>query len=403
MKKLSSTQFIKVIYLLEAITNRVVTDIKSRFKLPVLPDSPEKRANKNLPVSDEELRNQLQYFESLSPDKQSPAQYTLFLANTAYSTPPSWLINEDEVRVIPLLKRAYAAKITDLTQFKTTQALEQQVNMNEKESVIGISNEEMPHVTAGAKKVGELGEWSLWKVPMGNTDVQAKAAQLLCSNKRHNTHWCVGYDAPGAQVRNYLANGDFFVFQKHGQSKYAVSTNKETGNIIIWNPADSQIFNSETSGSTESNSKFASLFPSLASIDPSIGEKLSYIPEELKAPLAAAQKNPEAAILNKVPSRLLQVYDEASLLSLYRALHIVSIPSLIRDLNAAVGSQSESNATMAASVMSYLTNNTRGRDLTNDELELFTVPTFLGYLEAYASNHNKTMAKHIEKFILEHM
>ena len=307
------------------------------------------------------------------------------------------------------LKQAFSINIPNLDQFANMPALTRFIHQHgaQKEATLAgnMTPEDWDNVKRGAVQVFSLPSgWSLWKVPKGNTDANALAANLLCHQKKHGTSWCVGRPGIDNMVRDYLNQGDFFVFQKNGHSKYAVSTN---GNerLTIWAPSDAILFDSEAI-SESANAQLNKLAPNVteAFVELSGGETLTdalaVIPNALKEPIKVAQSNPTSSIFNKVPAEYLNAVPIQTEKMLYRIVHTLPASSLIGDINRLVGYD---KITEAYSLLLYVVNPLYGKVLTNEELELFEVESFLVYMEAHCNSNDRKMPKQLEAFIVAHM
>ena len=427
MMKLDLNKFIRFAILVEAVNRKIIDEIRAEFQVP---NPNGKSINSNIPVTEEEFQQQINKFETMSPDKLAPSPYVKFLAQTAYQAPnsvirPSWNIKDEEHEMVSLLTQftEYKNKMSPngndrtITSYKTRQHLMEKIAeiKNEVENAApGNTEEEYAEIAANgaAHKIITLGEWSVWKVPKGNSDQNARSANLLCSNSKHKPAlWCVGWEAPREQIRSYLGDGDFFVFQKNTISKWAISSVDDSKEITIWRPSDTKVYDTKTYMGSKSDTGMAGVFKNISAaaeeynIDAqNLFPVLSSIPEELKALILACKQNPESAsTFERVPEELLRELTPEQQSQIFRIVYNLPPVQLIEDLNAGMTSYSDDARGLVEALLAYIVQPHRGKKFTQEDMEHFEISTFFKYLDAHASAHDREMPKEIEKFILAHL
>ena len=402
--------------LTEDITKRVLDIIKTQFKVPNPNPTVPSMYKNNIPKTEEELNTIIKHFESLSPDSKN-SNYVQFLAQTAFSNPPSWVVNEDEPAVIGELKEYNALllskKLTppenQITYFKSIPALRQFLQQKKEHiqtNFSGVEEHEQQEVKTIAKIIDTVGDWTVVKIPKGSDPKTLRAAYLLCSNKRHGSSWCVGWEDGKSLAGNYLPQGDFYLFQKNNISVYAVSTIQDRS-LILWNRADSPLVNTEDLGS-KSNTTFKGLLPSLDNIITKFGKSvpefysyLSHVPEEIRPVILKLQINPEAKIFNTMPKTLLGEMSTDKKDFIFKVLHAVNKTRLIEDINTSIDTQGTNIILTIYALLTYIVMPHKGIIFTSDELYSFNWKAFMAYIEAHANANDRNMSKEIHDTLLK--
>lgn len=274
-----------------------------------------------------------------------------------------------------------------------------------------VHNEtELEEIKKGAKMIYHEGEFTLWKVPATNDtwiknntggDNASKlgvfrAAYLLCSNARNNTHWCVGYDTGGrtSLAASYIPQGDFFVLQRNGRAIYAIDSNSNS--LRIWNAADNTIYSVGGYGGYGSGSRgLASIEEGAKKAGVTVNlDGLSAIPEELIKPLAAV-KNQEPA-LKIIPDAHLGQMDESAKANLHKALLFTDPVAFVKDLSQMYSSHAQ-YATAHALMHAALSESVH-MDITAQAFQQMNRYCVVGYLEALAPTMHRDKRRVPEAF-----
>ena len=427
-QSISLLSFIRLpLILAEDVTRRVSDSIKATFNVPNPNPTGNERYVNNIPKTEEDLVKTFKHFESLSPNNKNP-EYIEFLAQTAFCKDPSWEINEDESGVLAALKEYEGLLVSKklnppenrITFFKEVPSLRNFL-ATKKEHIStdysGVEEHER-HETAVAKIIDTIGPWTIVKIPQGSDKETLQAAYLLCSNKRHGSSWCVGYENGRSLAGNYLPNGDFYLFQKNNVSVYAVSTIKAENDLILWNRADSPLVSTKEFGHTEGeddkpkplSDKLQSLLPSLQKTVVALGgtaseffKSLSHVPEEIKPVIIALKKNAEAQIFKRVPNELLENLPLDKQNFIFKVLHKTDGNALIKDFNEAFDRHSYDTSIVLTlyAILTYIATPNKGIIFTADQLYNFNWPPFMAYVEAHANSHDREMSKEIHQALLK--
>lgn len=410
MQRLFLNNFIKPSILHEAVTSKVQQLIRQTYNLPNESPSGSTRLVKNTPKTEEEFSALMAHLESLVPKGANVAQYVPFLAKTLFSPEPSWIVHEDEIDLVPVLKQ-YAAMQprlqpphNDINYFETRQALTQFVTekSGEVKRKEDMQESEIQEVLKSASIVHVLDDWKVWKLPKGVTPQKARALYLLTSNSRHGSVWCTGRDS--GQITSYLDQGDFYVFMQGNLSRYAVSTHQDTS-LVIYNPADSPIV--DTSGlpgtqNTDNSSMFSSIVEAGASmgIDASVVlNNLSHVPEDIKPLIRELRDNPQTAIFKTVPEKLLNEVPAETQSQMFKLLQRMDKEKFISDLNQIMASGVSGKILKAYAVLTYVVTPYRELEFTEKDFSNMSWTTFNAYVEAHANSHRREMSAGIRQHL----
>ena len=280
------------------------------------------------PQTDEELDNILQQLDKLCPQNVKTKQYILFLCKQLWKLdPPGFILGEDEAAVRKTLHdfdklvstKALSGKDADIHSYATLGDLSSRIrSLKEDHAVKSVeyTEEQQKVLEKGATIVARDGDWVAYCCK--GTAAGKAAAQLLCDNDLHGVSWCVGRG-----TTRYLDEGNFYVLEKNGVSRYAIST--EQAGATIWNPSDVPVWNTMKHGGSASN---------LEAQAKSMGIQLDFsnmstLPEDIIGILKAATAK-DSYLAKKIPSSQLVSGDYKQLDQVILAC---SASGLIDDLN----------------------------------------------------------------------
>jgi hypothetical protein len=362
-----------------AVSNTVKQEIIKRYG-----------SKPNFPKDDlDPVLNQL---ETLVPAGNKAKIYILWLAKQLWGmTPPGFVLGEDDAAVKPLIhdfdedvtKNVIKGKEADINNYEDLEALRNVVEGDTKEvEGKGYTEEQKATIKAGSDLVYNADGWVVYRVNKSSDKNAFAAAQLLCDNSIHSVSWCVGRG-----TTHYITQGNFYVLEKNGRSKYAISTDERSA--TIWNPADTPVWSTSGSGGT-----FHSIEKQAEKMGIDAGDvldKMSALPRDIIGILSAVTKE-DNYLAKRIPSEQLV---EGDTKGLDKVIYATPLSGLVDDLNKNFSSSRTVGS--AAAVMS------RAIALKIDfatEYDSFKETTMIGYIELLAAAGFKTLPKSLEDYFV---
>lgn len=385
-----------------AATNAVIREAQTRFA-----------SNPNFPKEPEGVQQLFGHLDQLVPKEVQASgvgkQIYFFLLRLLFkANPPGFVLGEDDYKVKPLLKN-YCLAVNRNQLEAVDRNLDKYRNLEELENVLdSIGEKKTPKLQEGqtslytakeqaiidkaTKVVYNSGGWKVYKLPKGNSPLLFSAARLLCDNPRHGVSWCVGRG-----TTMYLTEGDFFVIEYNGVSKYAISSH-QGNDFTIWNARDTPIYTAHKSESPKSKETCprlrAAAQKSGIPFDP---YSFSVVPQEILEPLRIlAKKEPALSIIS--PGAL--ATDDKALQNVYRLLHEIQPRDFVLDMNDMY--HSSGGALIAQNLMGAATSKRVNMDFTGtyQDMDLYC---FYGYIEAASGQGMSTLPAELDDTLIRLM
>jgi hypothetical protein len=395
--------------LVTAASNAVLNDAKTQFG-----------KNPNFPKDDESLKAVGALFDKLLPtEAQTNSKGKLlymFLFKCMYGPEPSILMEdaEDGFTIKPLMQNTWdclkknmlvgqAANIAmykNLTELETAvdEAMGKKKGEGDREDDV-YTPEEWKEIKAGAKLIYDQGGWQLWKCAASSNTTVLRAANLLCDNtKNPPATWCVGWPWPSRSLaKNYIPQGDFFVFRRGNVSRYAVSSQK--GRLLqIWTTPDAVCYETASSGYGSQRGK--SDIPSLRAAAKQLGlpyvDIASSIPPALVPIIKAVRPTEET--WQMVPESALVTLDDNSQKNLDKMIYAADPHALIKDINSLSGSAY--TVAIAHAILVAASSPKVHKDF-GEAYKDFSSNTLQAYIEAMAGHKVTRLPDGLEAMLME--
>jgi len=379
--KMSRYQFISKYLNKLAVSNAIKQEIVNRFG-----------SKPNFPK--ENLDSTLDQIEKLVPTGNKAKTYILWLSNQLWGiTPPGFVLGEDDARVKPLIynfdeavnKKKLSGPQADINKYKDLESIQKAVGEEEKEpeGMVEYTDEQKAIVEKGSEVIYNQGGWVVYRINKGNNKDHFAAAKLLCDNDIHNVGWCVGRG-----TTSYLVEGNFYVVEKNGRSKYAIST--DANSATIWNPSDTPVWTTSGTGGD---------FHNIARAAISLGIKLDFstlssLPREL-VPLMKEVVPKDPYLAERIPADQLTEGDTGPL---DKVLFGMDKSKIIEDLNENFSSHRTVGS--AAAIMGRCIALKMDFAGTYDN---FSEETMLAYIELLAAAGYKSLPKSFEDYIVSEL
>jgi hypothetical protein len=332
--------------------------------------------------------------------------YLWLLDQLFKSSPPGFVLGEDDYKVQPLIKnfvqavnrRQLAGPNSDINAYRSLEELENALTTDDKDTrTQSYSEKELQTIRAGAQEIYSKGGWQVWKVPQGTSQAGYEAARTLCDNDRHKVKWCVGR----GMASTYIPNGDFYVLAKNGVSRYAISSQQGTA-LTIWNPADTPIFNTGKDSSGGSIFSMKSIVEAARRAGVALTDKdspASAIPAEIAPILREIRAQDQT--LSMIPEHSLAALSKDSEEKWCKILHHVETAKFIIDLNPFYGSV---NTVVLAHALMAMAISPKVR-MVFSKGDCFNMSdyTILGYIEAMAGEGIKSLPEGIDEAFMATM
>jgi hypothetical protein len=382
-----------------AASNAVLNEAKQRYG-----------KNPEFPQTDEELKALGEAVDKIIPKEAQTnskgKMFYLWVFKQLYGPQKSFILGEDDFRVGPILQNAWNAikknmlvgAAANLDSYPDINALEEAIDkLLDKKKGEDLdddvySEEEWKEINAGATKIYDQGGWQLWKVKKSSSQTVLRAANLLCDNSKNGVKWCVGWAWPDRSLaRNYIPNGDFFVFRSGNRSRYAVNT---TGSELnIWNPEDKPVFSSNRSTGVRT-----SAVPSLEAAAKELGIKsipsTSAIPKEI-IPIIKAVYDQEPA-LQLIPADTLVEFNKENQTIFNKLVYQADPKQMVKDLNSLL--QSYNSVIQGYTILSTAASPAVQKDF-GDAVQEMNQNCVIGYIEALASYNNTRLPEPLEAML----
>ena len=392
-----------------AATNAVIKEAQNRYK-----------NSENFPKDQAGINQLFDQLDTLVPKEvQSTGlgkQIYLFLLRLLFKdNPPGFILGEDDYKIKPLMKNfvdalqknTLGAADRSLDRYRSVEELEDTLAAGAKKKDPKLQEgktslytpEEEATIQVGAEKVYEGGGWVVWKCPRSNDQKVFAAAKLLCDNPRHGVKWCVGRSS----ASSYIPDGDFFVLEYNGVSRYAISS-IQGSQFTIWNPKDTPVFTADARGGSEKDEGSRSVARNLQDVAtknkiPFDLNVFSSIPQDVIPVLKAIYKSQPA--LSFLPPSALEENRELTE-NIYKVLSLIPPNWFVSDLNSMYSNWGHT-AEVAQSLLNAAASRRVHMVFDQEAVNAMNSYTLNGYLQALALKGELTLPKDLDDMLIKLM